>query len=206
MHLNQPFKTALAPITTAFMALAMAMFSTSASAAWKLDNAASTLDFITITNQQDTELHTFKQLSGSVSDAGTAVIIVDTSSVDTGMDSRDDYVREYFFDIKNTPYATFSTSLNTAVINAMQPGNGTIMDVAGVLTMHGASKDMKMEVSVTKLQGGYISVATRKPIILNVADFGFESGLLKLMELAGLGSIVGNIPVTFNVVFAEKGN
>lgn len=186
------------------MVMLALLLSSQVKAAWKLDNAASTLNFLTTKNMLITETHHFDNLSGSVSDVGTAVIVIDTSSVNTNIGIRDDRLRKHFFEIDKTPFATFAANVNPSFLSSMEPGNGTIMNLLGTLELHGVKKELEIEVNITKLQGGYVSVATRKPLVLNIMDYGLEPGLYKLAELAGLSSILGNIPVTFNAVFREE--
>lgn len=48
-----------------------------------------------------------------------------------------------------------------------------------------------------------VEVATAKPVLLNVSDFGLMPGIQKLIDLAGVKSISQSVPVTFRLRFKD---
>ena len=68
-------------------------------AAWTLNGDDSTLSFISTKAVNVAEIHKFTTLSGGVDDTGNVTgISIALASVDTGIEIRDDRMREMLFD------------------------------------------------------------------------------------------------------------
>jgi len=70
--------------------LALALAAPAALADWQLDNGDSTLDFISVKKSTVGEVHHFKQLSGSITDAGQASVDIELASVETNIPIRNE--------------------------------------------------------------------------------------------------------------------
>ena len=70
-------------LKTVLSLFALIVFIGSANAHWSLDNAASTLSFVTVKAEHVAEVHTFDVLSGSIDDAGEVKIAIELASVNT---------------------------------------------------------------------------------------------------------------------------
>lgn len=168
----------------------------------KLDNDASSLNFVSTKNAQVAEVLRFDNLQGSVdADTGKAIIDIDLSSVNTGIDIRDQRMREFLFDTANYPKATYTATVDMAALKDLKAGGQTLVSLEGTLNLAGQSSPVTIDADVAKLAEGGYRVSTRAPAILMVDTFGLTPGVAKLQELAGLNSISVAVPVTFSVVF-----
>ena len=73
--------------------------------------------------------------------------------------------------------------------------DGGVTNVALLIDLHGqtVTKDALLNVAVTD-QG--VRATTTQPILLTASEFGLESGVAALQEVAGLNAISRVIPVT----------
>jgi len=69
------------------------------------------------------------------------------------------------------------------------------------LDLHGISDAREFYVLVTRLGANKVRVDNKAPLILDAEDFGFEAGLAKLQELAGLNSISPVVSATVSLTF-----
>jgi len=174
-----------------------------ASAAWELDNERSTLGFLSIKNASKGELHHFKSLSGSVSDAGKASVEVDLDSVGTAIPIRNQRMRELLFETVRFPQATLSASVPEELL-ALEEGDSASETVEVTVELHGASKSYSADMIVTRLADDSLQVTLREPLIVDAADFGLAGGVGTLKEVAGLASISTAVPVTATLVFTPE--
>ena len=73
--------------------------------------------------------------------------------------------------------------------------------VSAKVKLHGKTKRLRELVNVTLLNEKTVEVATAKPILLDVSDYGLMPGIQKLIDLAGVKSISQSVPVTFRLRF-----
>jgi len=163
-----------------------------------LDNSLSSLSFVSVKKGTVGEVHTIDKLSGSLSNDGNLVVKLDLSSVNTGIDIRNERMLEHLFETKNNPIATIS-----AKISGGRPANG-VSTITGTLNLdlHGIKKDIDFNVVAVK-SGDNLVVSSAKPIIIQASDFKLVAGIQKLQELAKLPSIATAIPVNFILVFTK---
>jgi polyisoprenoid-binding protein YceI len=175
------------------------VISMSAQADWQLDNSQSSLSFISVKKVNAAEVFQITKLQGSLSDTGALEIKLDLDSIKTQIDIRDTRIREHLFDTANFKVATLSAQLSAETLSAIKQGGVLTTSVDGVLDFHGLEKPITANVTVMS-DGKTILVSTQQPIIVKAADFGLDTGIEKLRELAGLASIGHSIPVSFNLV------
>lgn len=167
-----------------------------------LDSDASTLNFVSTKNSQVAEVLRFDALQGSVdSRSGKATITIDLASVNTGIDIRDQRMREFLFDTATYPSATYTATVDMSALQALKAGEHAVVTLEGELNLAGQSQALTIDADVNRLADGAYRVATRAPVVLQVNAFGLTPGVAKLQELAGLNSISVAVPVTFSVVF-----
>ncbi|MBW2939182.1 YceI family protein [Zhongshania aquimaris] len=170
--------------------------------ALELVKEASVLNFVTVKNDAVAELMSFSSLTGSIDDAtGKAELIVDLSSVETGIDIRNDRMREHLFQIDKFPSATYSATVEMANLNAMAVGEQKNIELRGELKLHGKTAPVVFEVIVTKRSDESFHAATSSPAFISANSFELAPGIGKLRSLAGLQNIDLVVPVTFSVVF-----
>ncbi|WP_269620841.1 YceI family protein [Zhongshania sp. BJYM1] len=170
--------------------------------ALELDADSSVLNFVTIKNDSVAELMSFTSVSGNIDEnTGKATLSVDLSSVASGIDIRNDRMREHLFQIDLFPNAVYTTNLDMAELNSIGMGEQKTMDLSGELSLHGKKAPLKFNVLVTKLSNGSFNATTSAPSFINANSFGLAPGIGKLRSLAGLAGIDLVVPVTFSVVF-----
>ncbi len=189
-------------LLTLISSLSLLGLSAAAHADWSLDNDESTLSFVTIKADHVAEVHTFDVMSGSISDGGDVAITVELASVNTLIPIRNERMQAMLFETNMFPRANIEASVDLNSLSAMAPGNSDSMQLNFSLEMHGASRSYSAEVKVTRLAGGLVA-STTKPIVVTAEDFGLQSGVEALREVAGLPSISRAVPVSFTIQFNQ---
>ncbi|MCF6202852.1 MAG: YceI family protein [Methylococcaceae bacterium] len=190
-------------IKRTFIALLLASVSYTASAEWVLNNAESTLNFISIKKLTVGEVHTFKNLEGSLKDNGEVTVDVSLSSVDTKIPTRDDRMKKVFFEVVKFPKATVSTKVDVKRINSLKAGESFSQNLPLELSIHGQQNNIDAELRITALADNKILATTVKPIIIKMGDYKLEKGIELLKALAKLSSISTAVPVTVNFIFEK---
>ena len=181
--------------------LVVAMLASPAFAQWKLDNDASSLNFISVKKANIAEVHHFQKLSGEVSDAGNIHLVIDLSSVETQIPIRNERVKTMLFEIAQFPVAEFDGQIDLSKVSALKVGDYLDMAVNGKLAMHGKTQDAKATLRVVRLKHDRVQVVTKSPIIINADQYDLAAGIDKLREIAGLSEISLAVPVSFALVF-----
>jgi len=169
---------------------------------WTLNSEASKLNFMTTKNASKTEIQTFKKLQGHI--AGNQVVLsVDLSSVDTGIEIRDERLKTLFFDIVKFPTATVSIDLKKSDLNPIKQGQRKILQLDAEITIQGVTQTVPVEVQVVTLAKNQRLVFSSQPIIIDLKNFDLLQGVNKLREIAKLKSINAAVPVTFSLLFTK---
>lgn len=182
---------------TTGLLVGMSLLAGSAIADWTLDNEQSNLYYASTKNETISEINTFKALSGSISDTGTATLDIDLTSVDTKVLIRDERMNKYFFETDKFTAATATLELGD---EGVKPG---MHDIVAKLNLHGMELSVPAKVMVME-EGDTVSVLTVAPVMINSSDFGLDAGLDMLKKLAQLESINKAVPVTFLLTFAKQ--
>jgi polyisoprenoid-binding protein YceI len=164
---------------------------------WNVDNSQSTLSFVSVKKGNVAEVHQFKSISGQMANNGEFKLDIALESVNTGIDVRDSRMREFLFDVVTFPTATLTAKVEPNVIEQVTTGETMRISVDAMLSLHGQTQPLTLDVLVTKLTTNSVLVVAAKPVVLNVADFDLVNGVEKLRELAGLPSISHAVPVSF---------
>lgn len=168
---------------------------------WEVDDSDSTLSFVTIKNGNVGEAHVFKKLGGSVSPDGTASLTIDLASVDTGIEIRDQRMRDVLFEIGAYPRAEVSTKVDPASLTNLAVGQSVTQDLAATLDLHGIKSEVEANVRILRTGADSVLVTTTRPMILDAEPLGLVDGVEKLRELAGLTAISSAVPVSFAIIF-----
>ena len=171
---------------------AAVLLSPTALADWRV-GPGSQLQFVSIKNNTIGEVSHFETLAGKVTEAGEVEVRVALDSVETNIGIRNERMKKMLFEVGLYPEAVITAQLDAEAIAAMSDGGVT--NVALQIDLHGqtVTKDAHLTVAVTD-QG--VSATTAQPILLTAAEFGLESGVAALQEVAGLNAISRVIPVT----------
>jgi outer membrane protein OmpA-like peptidoglycan-associated protein len=124
-------------------------------------------------------------------------------SVDTKVDLRNVRMRFLFFETFKFPEAVITTRVDPAQIADLAQTRRKTLRLPYSLSLHGISKDLEADVTLTLLGDDLVAVASSTPITLTLADFGLLDGIRKLEEAASV-TIVPSTSVTFDFVFARN--
>jgi polyisoprenoid-binding protein YceI len=171
---------------------------------WALNQADSNFNFASLKKNNVYEVHTFNKYGGQISSKGEAYLELDLNSVNTGIEIRDERMKTLLFDTVKFPAAKYSLSLNPATLESLKAGERISMEVEGTLSLFGIAKAQPASLNVFKLTSNRILVSTAKPIALKAADFGLDSGVEALREIAKLPVISSTVPVNFSLVFDQE--
>lgn len=168
---------------------------------WSLQAADSQLSFVSIKNNAITEVHRFNDLSGSVSADGMASLSIELDSVDTGIEIRDQRMREMLFETGLHPQAQVSMKVDPQLVSGLKAGEFERLETSATLALHGLSVSVPVVLRVSRLDAHHWLVTSEQPVVVNASAFNLLEGLDKLREIAGLQAIGGGAPVTFALLF-----
>lgn len=77
----------------------------------RLDSQSPLLNFVSIKKVHVVETHRFESLSGAITDTGVATLVIDLNSVNTGIDIRNERMRNLLFETATFPQATASVDI-----------------------------------------------------------------------------------------------
>lgn len=177
--------------------------SSSAFADWTLLNDESSLHYVSIKSTNIAEMNRFKTLAGSVSEQGAVELKVDLSSVDTGVDIRDERMQAMLFDVAQFAQATVTGTVDLEQVTKLEVGQTYTDSITLNLALHGLSKEVSSHVQVTRLADDKVLITTLEPVVLNAADYKLAEGLEALRVIAKLPAISPVVPVTYSLVFQQ---
>lgn len=172
--------------------------------AWTLNAADSYLNFVTTKNTNVIEAHTFDALSGGISDTGTATLVIDLGSVNTGIALRDQRMRDLLFEITSFPSATVTLAVPNGLIANLAVGGTSEIDVTATLNLHGINQPLATRISVQKLTANRALVQNLTPVLVSAADYDLSNGVEALRAAVAIASISKAVPVDFTLVFDAR--
>lgn len=180
-----------------------AALSFSAAADWSVNSSQSSLNFVSVKNDVVAETHSFKDLTGSVTEAGDFAVAIPAMSIDTMIPIRNERILEHVLTAKQ--YATINAKgkVDSKVLTGLKTGDSVVVDQALDLTLLTKTQSLTAKVKVTKVSDSQLVVTTVAPIMLDVNKFELNAGVEKLRELAGLKSISPMVPTTFSLVLVK---
>ena len=167
---------------------------------WQLDAKQSELHFSSTKNGEITEKHQFKAFGAEVNTEGTFTLTIDLTSVDTGIEIRDERMQKHLFMTDKTPKATVTGQITSKDL----PADSKTKKLSVELDLVGKKTDFEAEVMIKRINADTISIETAKPIILSAENLGLKAGVDKLQEIAGLNSISDEVPVTFSFTMNKQ--
>ena len=179
------------------------LFSTPVFPDWNLVNEESRINFISIKASDIAEIHTFKELSGSVKDNGQAQVVINLSSLETLIPIRNERMGNLLFETKVYPVASFKLKLDLQTFLLTEVGKSSDVTLRGVLELKGKQFTMPVKISVTRLSDQSFLVKSSEPLLLNADSLGLSDGIESLRVIAGLRSISQSVPVTFSLIFRQ---
>ena len=88
---------------------------------WVLNSGESFFHFSSTKNGDISEQHTLTSLVGEASFTGKIVVRLDLTSLDTGIDIRDQRMREFLFEVEKFPVARIEADYDLAVFGEIAP-------------------------------------------------------------------------------------
>ena len=186
--------------------VALALPATAASTTWLLDPAASLLSYQSVKKNTIVETNKIRNITGTITPDGTATVVFDLNSVDTGIDLRNVRMRFLFFETFKYPNATLTAKLDPAAFADLATKRRMVSTLKYTLDLHGVKKELEAPVVVTMVTDTMVSVASQSPIAINVADFDLLPNVEKLQQAANVSSIVPTASVSFDFVFVADGS
>ena len=169
----------------------------SAHAGWDV-TASSRVGFVSIKNNSIGENNVFEQVTGSISDAGHVAVSIDLTSVETGVDIRNERLKRMLFEVAKFPTARVQATLSASQLDALKTAGSVSETVKVTVSLHGMSVDKLAALSVGVSEDG-LRVTSTQPIVVTAQDFGLESGVAALQAIAGLNAISRSIPITVDL-------
>jgi len=164
---------------------------------WTVSDS-SRIGFVSIKNNRIGENNAFERVSGSISESGQVAVSVDLSSVETGIGIRNERLQKMLFEVASFPTASVDAALSDSQIAALRAGGARAESVSVNISLHGKTVSKTANVSVSS-SGGDVRVTTTQPIVITAQEFGLESGVAALQQIAGLNAISRSIPVTVDL-------
>lgn len=194
-------------LTTYFRSLTLMALLLSASVAmaaqYNLDAKKSSLYFVSIKNDNVTEIHHFTALSGSIDAEGKAQIGVQLASVETHIPIRNERMQSMFFDVVKIPTAVISAHISKALLKQLSSGAVIDQTLPVTIELQGKQTTQNSDLRIVVLANGDVQVSTKSPLIIDAAAFGLADGVEQLREIAGLKSISTIVPVTATLLFSK---
>ncbi|MDP5104498.1 MAG: YceI family protein [Erythrobacter sp.] len=172
--------------------------------AWTLDPAGSRLAYVSIKAGEIAESNRFDTLSGTVAADGTATLDIDLASVNTGVDIRNERMREIFFQVADNPKAVVTAKLDPAAFAGLAVGQSITRSMNATIALKGVESTVETEVLVTRVSADRVTVVPTAPVIISTDMFELTDELGELRALAQLPSITPAVPVTFALTFVRS--
>lgn len=188
----------------AFAFVLILFLSAPARAEWLLDLKGSDFTFGSVKNVAVAEVHHFTNLDASIQEDGAFSFKIALDGFDTGIEIRNQRMREFLFDTERFPNAAYSGTLDIEALRRLKTGQRAEVGVTGILSLYGHQQPLEVRLVVTRLGEKRVLITPGRSIYLNAGDFGLLPGLEKLRQLAGLKAISPVVPINFYLVFVER--
>ena len=179
------------------------LFSSFSFSEWSLVNEESKLNFISTKASNIEEVHTFKTLSGNVTENGRALFKVNLGSVETLIPIRNERMENLLFETQIYPTAVFRLEVDLEKILSLEEGKSLAEKYRGKLELKGKQFPLELNIITTRLNSQSFSVVSFEPLLLNADRLGLSEGIESLRAIVGLPSISKSVPVTFSLVFRK---
>jgi len=168
---------------------------------WMLDQDESLISFVSVKKDSIGEVHTFTDFSGEIK-GHKATVTIKPDSVNSKVPIRNERMREFLFETGTYPTISITSDV-TGVLDKIKKGKTSLIELPATLSLHGADKEVVLNVSLSRNSKGTMNVASAKPVIIKAADFNMDKGIAKLSELVGNIDITDAVPVSFVLTFKK---
>lgn len=181
----------------------LVLFSAVVNAGWVVDQKQSSINFLSTKKEHVTEVHSFDLFSGGISNAGAAHIEIDLSSVNTGIEIRNQRMVDHLFDVKKFASAKLTANVPKDVLTGLESGKAVVQVMKGQIDLHGVTQELSAKVKFIKTVDG-LHVSSVEPLLIDAKKFALVEGIEVLRKLANLSSISYTVPVSFSLVLLNK--
>ncbi|KPN74834.1 MULTISPECIES: YceI family protein [Neisseria] len=129
---------------------------------------------------------------------------IDLSSVNTGIEIRDQRLKDWVFETAKFAKANVTGTVDVESVSKLALGETINLKQPLVLDIHGKQINLEADLSAQRVSADKIMVSTLSPVLLDVKAMDMTGGVAKLVEVMGLSSIVEQVPVSFNAEFTRK--
>ena len=162
----------------------------------------SSVGFVSIKNNAIGENNAFTRVAGGIDAEGNISVKVDLSSVETGVGIRNERLQTMLFEVGMYPAATVTGKLSEDQFAKLASGGQSTATLEVTVDLHGKQAKKMAALSVAA-SNGQAKVVSSQPIMLSAAEFGLESGVAALQQIAGLNAISRSIPVTVDLTLSS---
>ncbi len=182
----------------------MVLSAPAAPADWALDDAQSSLSFVSLKNVDVAEAHRFTGLSGTIAADGAFELAIRADSVDTKIPIRDERLREHVLQADRYPFARVRGRVDMGPVEGLEVGAATELEVRAELQLRDQVTPLAIPVQVSRVAGDALQAVSLAPILLSAGTLGVADGVEALREIAGLESISLAVPVYFSLRFERR--
>jgi polyisoprenoid-binding protein YceI len=168
---------------------------------WAIDPRASHLAYVTIKAGEIAESNRFDRLSGMIGADGAARIEIDLASVNTGIEIRDERMRNILFEVTDFPTALVTAQLDPQTFASLEVGKTMVRPINAQLSIKGMDANVEARIQIARVSEDRVIATTTAPVIVTTDMFGLTDELGDLRVLAQLPSISPAVPVTFTLTF-----
>ena len=164
--------------------------------AWTLSDE-SRISLTSTKNGLVSETHSLAAIKGGVSAGGKVELELDLRAIETNIPIRNERMQTWLF--SDEPVARLSANVQPAL-----SAKETAFTIDQTLTLDANGIKVMLDVPLTLVREGNAVAKVAGQLVIDVADFGYGSGIEKLREIAGLKSISTEVPVDVKLVFVRE--
>jgi polyisoprenoid-binding protein YceI len=129
-----------------------------ASAEWRIQPELSKLSYLTSKASAATEINHFRLVDGVITEKGTASLTISLNSVDTGVEIRDERMRNIVFETERFPVANVTAEVDISLYEEMADGETQTATLDTNIGLHGMIVTLPVEFRITKLTNSRLLV------------------------------------------------
>lgn len=173
---------------------------------WEVSNASITFLSSKINKQLNsvTEQSRFTASQAVLGKDGGFKMEVDLSSVNTGIEIRDQRLKDWVFETAKFAKANVTGTVDVDAVSKLAVGETINLKQPLVLDIHGKQLNLEADLAAQRISADKIMVSTLSPVLLDIKAMDMVGGVAQLVEVMGLSSIVEQVPVSFNAEFTRK--
>lgn len=184
-----------------YLVLALVAASSVARADWQVQ-PESRVGYVSIKQNAVAENNRFTGVSGSIAADGSVVVAIDLSSVDTGVDIRNQRMQSMFFEVAAFPEARVTAQLDPVDVAQLAAGAPMERELMLTVDLHGMAVEVPARLRALKVND-VLYVQTLEPVLLSAGSFGLEDGVAGLQAVAGLAAVSRAVPVFIDLQLKE---